>query len=39
MSEQSVPELLTVGRVSVDLYPEQEGPMRDVRTLLSSLYR
>ncbi len=37
MAELPVPELLTVGRVSVDLYPEQVGPMRDVRTLAKSI--
>lgn len=31
------PELLTVGRISVDLYPQQTGPMRDVRTLSKSV--
>ncbi len=30
-------ELLTIGRISVDLYPQQEGPMRDVRTLQKSV--
>ncbi|GAB6984059.1 5-dehydro-2-deoxygluconokinase [Nocardioides pyridinolyticus] len=30
-------ELLTVGRVGVDLYPEQTGPLRDVRTFAKSL--
>lgn len=30
-------ELLTVGRVSVDLYPQQTGPMRQVTTLQKSI--
>src|SRR3954452_24884891 len=30
-------QLLTVGRVSVDLYPEQTGPLQDVRTFAKSL--
>lgn len=30
-------ELLAIGRISVDLYPQQEGPMRDVRTLAKSI--
>jgi 5-dehydro-2-deoxygluconokinase len=30
-------ELLTVGRVGVDLYPEQLGPLQDVRTFAKSL--
>ncbi|MGB5760380.1 MAG: 5-dehydro-2-deoxygluconokinase [Acidimicrobiales bacterium] len=30
-------ELLAIGRVSVDLYPQQTGPMRDVRTLAKSI--
>ncbi len=30
-------ELLAIGRVSVDLYPQQIGPMRDVRTLAKSI--
>lgn len=30
-------ELLTVGRVSVDLYPEQPGRLQDVRTFAKSL--
>ena len=33
----TVPEILAVGRVSVDLYPQQNGPMRDVRTLAKSI--
>ncbi len=32
-----IPEIITVGRVSVDLYPTTEGPMRDVRTLQKSV--
>ncbi|MFC5175910.1 5-dehydro-2-deoxygluconokinase [Nocardioides taihuensis] len=31
------PEVLTVGRVGVDLYPEQEGPLAEVRTFAKSL--
>ncbi len=34
---EPVPELLAIGRVSVDLYPQQTGPMRDVRTLAKSI--
>jgi len=30
-------ELLTVGRVGVDLYPEQTGPLKDVRTFAKFL--
>jgi 5-dehydro-2-deoxygluconokinase len=30
-------ELLTVGRVGVDLYPEQRGPLKDVRSFAKSL--
>ena len=30
-------DLLTVGRVGVDLYPEQEGPLQDVRTFAKFL--
>ena len=30
-------EVLTVGRVGVDLYPEQQGPLADVRTFAKSL--
>lgn len=30
-------ELLTVGRVGVDLYPEQPGPLHEVRTFAKSL--
>ena len=30
-------EVLTVGRVGVDLYPEQSGPLADVRTFAKSL--
>lgn len=33
----SEPEILAIGRVSVDLYPQQTGPMRDVRTLAKSI--
>ncbi len=33
----SDPEVVTVGRISVDLYPETEGPMRDVRSLVKSV--
>ena len=36
-SSASVPEILAIGRVSVDLYPQQTGPMRDVRTLAKSI--
>ncbi len=32
-----IPEIITVGRISVDLYPTTEGPMRDVRTLHKSV--
>ena len=32
-----VPELITIGRVSVDLYPEQAGPMYQVSTLQKSI--
>ena len=31
------PEVLTVGRVGVDLYPEQTGPLADVRTFAKFL--
>jgi 5-dehydro-2-deoxygluconokinase len=31
------PELLTVGRVGVDLYPQQEGPLEDVTTFAKYL--
>ncbi len=34
---ENAPEIITVGRVSVDLYPTVEGPMRDVRTLQKSV--
>ncbi len=40
MAETSVhatPEIITVGRISVDLYPTTDGPMRDVRTLQKSV--
>lgn len=30
-------ELLTVGRVGVDIYPEQNGPLKDVRTFAKYL--
>lgn len=30
-------DVLTVGRISADLYPQQQGPMRDVRTLQKSV--
>jgi 5-dehydro-2-deoxygluconokinase len=30
-------EVLTVGRVGVDLYPEQQGPLAEVRTFAKSL--
>jgi 5-dehydro-2-deoxygluconokinase len=30
-------EILTVGRVGVDLYPEQPGPLAEVRTFAKSL--
>lgn len=30
-------EVLTVGRISADLYPRETGPMRDVRTLQKSV--
>ena len=30
-------EILTIGRVSVDLYPRETGPMRNVRTLSKSI--
>ncbi len=36
MSER-VPELVTIGRVSVDLYPHQTGPMREVTSLQKSI--
>ncbi|CAA9319094.1 MAG: 5-keto-2-deoxygluconokinase [uncultured Nocardioidaceae bacterium] len=34
---QVTPDLLTVGRIGVDLYPEQTGPLKDVRTFAKSL--
>ncbi len=37
MSASADLELLTVGRVSVDLYPQQDGPMRHVQTLSKSI--
>jgi 5-dehydro-2-deoxygluconokinase len=33
----NIPDLLTVGRVGVDLYPEQPGPLAEVRTFAKSL--
>ncbi len=30
-------EVFAVGRISADLYPQQQGPMRDVRTLVKSV--
>jgi 5-dehydro-2-deoxygluconokinase len=30
-------EVVTIGRISVDLYPVEAGPMRDVRTLAKSV--
>jgi 5-dehydro-2-deoxygluconokinase len=33
----NLPDLLTVGRVGVDLYPEQSGPLAEVRTFAKSL--
>lgn len=30
-------ELLTIGRISVDLYPQQNGPMKDVTSLAKSI--
>lgn len=35
--EASAFEVLAIGRVSVDLYPQQNGPMRDVTTLQKSI--
>lgn len=32
-----MPDVLTVGRVGVDLYPEQSGPLAQVRTFAKSL--
>jgi 5-dehydro-2-deoxygluconokinase len=32
-----LPELITIGRVSIDLYPEQTGPMHQVSTLQKSI--
>ena len=37
MSSESPIELLTVGRVGVDLYPQQTGPLADVQTFARSL--
>ncbi len=34
---ERVPELVTIGRVSVDLYPHQTGPMRTVTSLQKSI--
>lgn len=31
------PELLAIGRISVDLYPREQGPMAEVRTLQKSV--
>jgi len=36
-SDQHRPDLITVGRVSVDLYPHQQGPMSGVETLQKSI--
>lgn len=36
-SDPSSLEILAIGRISVDLYPQQNGPMRDVRTLAKSI--
>jgi 5-dehydro-2-deoxygluconokinase len=36
-AESNQPEMLAIGRVSVDLYPQQQGPMRDVTTLAKSI--
>jgi len=33
----NMPDVLTVGRVGVDLYPEQSGPLAEVRTFAKSL--
>lgn len=35
--ESNKPELLAIGRISADLYPQQQGPMRDVTTLAKSI--
>lgn len=32
-----VPDLVTIGRVSVDMYPHQTGPMREVTSLQKSI--
>ena len=37
MTAASDLEVLTVGRVGVDLYPEQQGPLAEVRTFAKSL--
>ena len=34
---QEGPELLTVGRVGVDIYPQQNGPLKDVSTFAKYL--
>jgi len=36
-SSSSVPELIAIGRVSIDLYPQQQGPMKDVTSLQKSV--
>ncbi len=36
-SASTVPELITIGRVSVDLYPHQQGPMSTVTSLQKSI--
>ncbi|MGH1491497.1 MAG: 5-dehydro-2-deoxygluconokinase [Acidimicrobiales bacterium] len=36
-ANSNTPELLAIGRISVDLYPQQTGPMRDVTTLAKSI--
>lgn len=33
----AVPELITIGRVSIDLYPHQQGPMKDVTSFQKSI--
>ncbi|MDH3293223.1 MAG: 5-dehydro-2-deoxygluconokinase [Acidimicrobiia bacterium] len=33
----TVPDLITIGRVSVDLYPQQTGPMKSVTSLRKSI--
>ncbi len=32
-----VPELITIGRISIDLYPHQQGPMKEVTSLQKSI--